>query len=159
MTFEMKNIEAAFTITTLGVALGNFNDFAGNNAKIAALKAEIESTGALQKLLDMGDGRLMQVNSANTNGQPYRGFGVRGDFDVENSEKITVLAKEHAVFKEIVSSVETGADELTGKVFGGLIGELAAGGYKYVGPYNFTEVIVREDGAIEAEIWLPVEKA
>ena len=157
MTYEIKTVNPEYIVTAYGVTLGDFNDWEGNNKKIAALKAEIEDNGSLEKLLSLADGKLLQLNSAATNGGPWRGFGVKGDFDIAGTEKITILAKDHAVFSATVSSKETGADELTGKVFGGMIGELT--GYKYVGPYNLTTVTEQADGTFLAEMWLPVEKA
>ncbi|MGO4106677.1 hypothetical protein [Paenibacillus sp. YAF4_2] len=48
------------------------------------------------------------------------------------------------------------ADEITGKVFGGLIQEIPD--YKYVGPGNSTFVKAVEDGTFYGEMWLRAKK-
>jgi hypothetical protein len=155
MTYTIKTIETAYKMTALGVQMEDFNDWAGNAAKIAAKKTEITENGALAELLALGDGQLFQVNSG-AGGKPYRGFAVKGEFDVEGARVLDINAQEHAVFSGIFDDEATAADQITGHVFGGGVQELD--GYKYVGPYNFTSVVAQADGTFLAEMWLPVAK-
>lgn len=155
MTYTIETIAAPFILTSLGVQMDDFNDWAGNAAKVASKKAEITENGALADLLALSDGQLFQVNSA-ASGKPYRGFAAKGDFAVEGAEKINILAQEHAVFSTVGTDAEKLADVLTGQVFGGGIQELD--GYKYVGSYNFTTVKAQTGGNFKAEMWLPVVK-
>lgn len=163
MTYTIKTIDTAFTLTAFGVSFDDFNDWAGNAKKTAELMADITADGSLEALLVAGDGVFMQINTAGMNGKAWRGFGVRGNIDADGAEKIQVSAQEHAIFSKTGTDKAVIADQLTGEVFGGAIGEVMAAGYEYkvadggVG-YNFTTVVENTDGSFTAEMWIPVVK-
>ncbi|MDR0297770.1 MAG: GyrI-like domain-containing protein [Streptococcaceae bacterium] len=162
MTYTLKTIDNAFKLTAFGVTFDDFNDWAGNAKLTSALMEKLTTDGSLASLLAAGDGIFMQINSASQDGKAWRGYGVRGDIDTAGATKIEVQAQEHAVFVKTGADKATLADQLTGEVFGGAIGEIIADGYEYKpvagAGYNFTRVLENADGTFTAEMWLPVVK-
>jgi hypothetical protein len=79
-----------------------------------------------------------------------------GEFNVEGTVVLDFLAGEYIVVPGTGADKERLADEITGKVFGGLIQEITE--YKYVGPGNSTFVKANETGEFYGEMWLRANK-
>ncbi|WP_217560546.1 hypothetical protein [Paenibacillus sp. GbtcB18] len=154
-TYSIQTISENYKMTAFGVSLEDYNDWAGNATKTAAKKAEIIENGKLAKLLALADGQEYQINYA-INGKAWRGFGVKGEYDVEDVVVLDFLAGDYLVVPDTGSDKDRLADEITGKVFGGLLQEITD--YKYVGPGNSTFVKAIEDGKFYGEMWLRVKK-
>lgn len=153
--YSIKTISENYKMTAFGVTFDDYNDWAGNAAKTAAKKAEIAENGKLAGLLALADGQEYQINY-NVDGKPWRGFGVMGEFHVEGAVVLDFLAGDYLVVPGTGADKERLADEITGKVFGGLIQEIKE--YKYVGPGNATFVKASETGEFYGEMWLRVNK-
>lgn len=153
--YSIQTISENYKMTAFGVSLEDYNDWAGNAAKTEAKKAEITENGKLAKLLALADGQAYQINYA-IDGKAWRGFGVRGAYDVEDAVVLDFLAGDYLVVSDTGSDKDRLADEITGKVFGGLLQEITD--YKYVGPGNSTFVKAIEDGKFYGEMWLRVKK-
>ncbi|OCT17272.1 hypothetical protein A8709_27480 [Paenibacillus pectinilyticus] len=154
-TYSIKTISENYKMTAFGVSFDDYNDWAGNAAKTAAKKAEITENGQLAELLALADGQEYQINY-NLDGKPWRGFGVMGEFNVEGAVVLDFLAGDYLVVPGTGADKDRLADEITGKVFGGLIQEITE--YKYVGPGNSTFVKANETGEFYGEMWLRVIK-
>jgi len=154
--YSIQTISDNYKMTGYGVTLENFNDWAGNAAKTAAKKAEITENGKLAELLALADGQEYQINYV-VDGKAWRGFGVMGEFDVEGAVVLDFLAGDYLVVPGTGTGKDRLVDEITGRVFGGLLPQITD--YKYVGPGNFTFVKAAEDGGFYGEMWLRVVKA
>ncbi|REE81032.1 hypothetical protein A8990_12078 [Paenibacillus taihuensis] len=153
--YAIKTISENYKMTAFGVTFEDYNDWAGNAAKTAAKKAEITENGKLAELLALADGQEYQINY-NIDRKPWRGFGVMGEFDVEGAVVLDFLAGEYLVVPGTGADKDRLADEITGKVFGGLLQEVT--GYNYVGPGNATFVKADENGEFYGEMTLRVKK-
>ncbi|WP_201004845.1 hypothetical protein [Paenibacillus glycanilyticus] len=153
--YSIKTISENYKMTAFGVSFEDFNDWAGNAAKTAAKKAEITENGKLAELLALADGQEYQINYV-LDGKAWRGFGVMGDFKVEDAIVLDFLAGDYLVVPGTGSNKDSLADEITGKVFGGLLQEITE--YKYVGPGNSTFVKAAENGEFYGEMWLRAKK-
>ncbi|MGE6229907.1 hypothetical protein [Paenibacillus chitinolyticus] len=153
--YSIQTISENYKMTAFGVSLEDYNDWAGNAAKTAAKKAEITENGKLAKLLALADGQEYQINYV-LDGKAWRGFGVRDAYDVEDAVVLDFLAGDYLVVPDTGSDKDRLADEITGKVFGGLLQEITD--YKYVGPGNSTFVKAIEAGKFYGEMWLRVKK-
>ncbi|MCK9860205.1 MULTISPECIES: hypothetical protein [Paenibacillus] len=153
--YSIKTISENYKMTAFGVSFEDFNDWAGNAAKTAAKKAEITENGKLAELLALADGQEYQINYV-LDGKAWRGFGVMGDFKVEDAIVLDFLAGDYLVVPGTGSNKDSLADEITGKVFGGLLQEVTD--YKYVGPGNSTFVKAAENGEFYGEMWLRAKK-
>lgn len=153
--YSIKTISENYKMTAFGVSFEDFNDWAGNAAKTAAKKTEITENGKLAELLALADGQEYQINYV-INGKAWRGFGVMGEFDVEGAIVLDFLAGDYLVVPGTSTDKERLADEITGKVFGGMISEIKD--YKYVGPGNSAFVKAAENGEFYGEMWLRVKK-
>jgi hypothetical protein len=153
--YSIKTISENYKMTAFGVSFEDFNDWAGNAAKTAAKKAEITENGKLAELLALADGQQYQINYV-IDGKAWRGFGVMGDFNVEDAVILEFLAGDYFVVPGTGSDKDSLADEITGKVFGGMLQEITD--YKYVGPGNSTFVKAAENGEFYGEMWLRVKK-
>lgn len=153
--YTIQTISENYKMTAFVVTFEDFNDWAGNAAKTAAKKAEITENGKLAELLALADGQEYQINYVNE-GKPWRGFGVMGEFDVEGAVMLDFLAGDYLVVPGTGADKDRLADEITGKVFGGLLQEVT--GYTYVGPGNSTFVKADENGGFYGEMWLRVKK-
>ncbi|TVY02140.1 hypothetical protein [Cohnella terricola] len=153
--YSIKTISENYKMTAFGVTFDDFNDWAGNAAKTAAKKAEITENGKLAELLALADGQEYQFNYV-IDGKPWRGFGVMGEFDVEAAVVIDFHAGDYLVVPGAGTDKDRLADEITGKVFGGMLQEITD--YKYVGPGNSTFVKPAENGEFYGEMWLRVKK-
>jgi hypothetical protein len=153
--YSIKTISENYKMTAFGVLLGDYNDWAGNAAKTAAKKAEITENGKLAELLALADGQEYQINYG-IDGKAWRGFGVMGEFDVEGAVVLDFLAGEYLVVPGTGDDKDRLADEITGKVFGGMLQEITD--YKYVGPGNSTFVKAAENGEFYGEMWLRAKK-
>ena len=154
--YSIQTISENYKMTAFGVSLEDYNDWAGNAAKTAAKKAEITENGKLAELLALADGQEYQINYV-IGGKAWRGFGVRGAYDVEGTVILDFLAGDYLVVPGTGADKDRLADEITGKVFGGLLQEITD--YKYVGPGNSTFVKAAEDGTFYGEMWLRAKKA
>jgi hypothetical protein len=153
--YSIKTVPENYKMTAFGVTLEDFNDWAGNAAKTAAKKAEITENGKLAELLALSDGQEYQINYS-VNGKAWRGFGVMGEFDLEGAVVLDFLAGDYLVVPGTGADKDRLADEITGKVFGGLLQQITD--YKYVGPGNATFVKAAETGEYYGEMWLRVKK-
>jgi hypothetical protein len=153
--YSIQTVPENFKMTAFGVTLEDYNDWAGNAAKTAALKAEITENGKLAELLALADGQLYQINHS-VRGKPWRGFGVMGEFELEGTVVLDFLAGDYLVVPGTGADKDRLADEITGKVFGGLLQQITD--YKYVGPGNSTFVKPAENGEFYGEMWLRVKK-
>jgi hypothetical protein len=153
--YSIQTISENYKMTAFGVSLEDYNDWAGNAAKTAAKKAEITDNGKLAELLALADGQEYQINYV-LNGKGWRGFGVMGEYDVEGAVVLDFLAGDYIVVPGTGTDKDRLADEITGKVFGGLLQEITD--YKYVGPGNSTFVKTAEDGTFYGEMWLRAKK-
>ncbi len=153
--YSIKTISENYKMTAFGVPFDDFNDWAGNAAKTAAKKAEIVENGKLAELLALADGQEYQINYV-LDGKAWRGFGVMGEFDVEAAVVIDFLAGDYLVVPGTGADKDRLADEITGKVFSGMLQEITD--YKYVGPGNATFVKPAENGEFYGEMWLRVKK-
>ncbi|GMK44262.1 hypothetical protein PghCCS26_13890 [Paenibacillus glycanilyticus] len=153
--YSIKTISENYKMTAFGVSFEDFNDWAGNAAKTAAKKAEITENGKLAELLALADGQEYQINYV-LDGKAWRGFGVMGDFKVEDAIVLDFLAGDYLVVPGTGSNKDSLADEITGKVFSGLLQEVTD--YKYVGPGNSTFVKAAENGEFYGEMWLRAKK-
>lgn len=154
-SYSIKTISENYKMTAFGIAFEDFNDWAGNAAKTAAKKAEITENGKLAELLALADGQEYQINYV-LDGKAWRGFGVRGEFDVDGAVVLPFLAGDYIVVPGTGADKDRLADEITGKVFGGLLNEITD--YKYVGPGNSTFVKEAENGQFYGEMWLRAKK-
>lgn len=154
--YTIQTIPENYKMTGFGVILEDYNDWAGNAAKTAAKKAEITENGKLAELLALAEGQVYQINYV-LDGKAWRGFGVMGAYDVEGTVVLDFLAGDYLVVPGTGADKDALADEITGKVFGGLLQEVTD--YKYVGPGNATFVKPAEDGKFYGEMWLRVQKA
>lgn len=153
--YSIKTISESYKMTGFGVAFEDYNDWAGNAAKTAAKKIEITDNGKLAELLALADGQEYQINYV-IGGKPWRGFGVMGEFDVDGGVVLQFLAGDYLVVPGTGADKDRLADEITGKVFGGMLQEITD--YKYVGPGNFTFVKADANGGFYGEMWLRVNK-
>lgn len=153
--YSIKAISENYKMTGFGVTLEDYNDWAGNAAKTAAKKAEITENGKLAELLALADGQQYQINYA-VDGKAWRGFGVMGEFDAEGAVVLDFLAGDYLVVPGTGADQERLADEITGKVFGGMLQEITD--YQYVGPGNSTFVKADGNGEFYGEMWLRVKK-
>lgn len=153
--YTIQTITADYKMTGFGVTLEDYNDWAGNAAKTAAKKAEITENGKLAELLALADGQAYQINYV-IDGKAWRGFGVMGEFDAEGAVVLDFLAGDYLVVPGTGADQDRLADEITGKVFGGLLQEITD--YKYVGPGNSTFVKAAENGGFYGEMWLRAKK-
>ncbi len=153
--YSIKTISENYKMTAFGVPFDDFNDWAGNAAKTAAKKAEIVENGKLAELLELADGQEYQINYV-LDGKAWRGFGVMGEFDVEAAIVIDFLAGDYLVVPGTGADKDRLADEITGKVFSGMLQEITD--YKYVGPGNSTFVKPAENGEFYGEMWLRIKK-
>ncbi|RKN81944.1 hypothetical protein [Paenibacillus ginsengarvi] len=153
--YSIKTISENYKMTAFGVTFQDFNDWAGNAAKTAAKKAEITENGELAKLLALADGQEYQINYV-VDGKAWRGFGVMGEFEVEGAVVLDFLAGDYLVVPGTGANKDRLADEITGKVFGGMLQEIK--NYQYVGPGNSTFVQAAENGEFYGEMWLRVKK-
>jgi hypothetical protein len=153
--YSIKTISENYKMTAFGVSFENFNDWAGNAAKSAAKKAEITENGKLAELLALANGQEYQINYV-IDGKAWRGFGVMGEFDVEGAVVLDFLAGDYIVVSGTGAEKKRLADEITSKVFGGMMQEITD--YKYVGPGNSTFVKAAENGEFYGEMWLRAEK-
>ncbi|MFC5404178.1 hypothetical protein [Cohnella soli] len=142
-------------MTAFGVELEDYNDWAGNAAKTAAKKAEITENGKLAELLALADGQEYQINYV-LGGKAWRGFGVMGEFEAEGAIVLNFLAGDYIVVPGTGADKDRLADEITGKVFSGLLEEIKD--YKYVGPGNSTFVKAADNGEFYGEMWLRAKK-
>ncbi|QHT61118.1 hypothetical protein GXP70_14925 [Paenibacillus lycopersici] len=153
--YAIKTISENFKMTAFGVTLEDYNDWAGNAAATAAKKAEITENGKLAELLALADGQEYQINYA-IDRKAWRGFGVMGAFDAEGAVVLDFLAGDYLVVPGTGADKDRLADEITGRVFGGLLQEIAE--YKYVGPGNSIFVRAADNGGFYGEMWLRVKK-
>ncbi|MBO9600277.1 MAG: hypothetical protein J7559_20970 [Cohnella sp.] len=153
--YSIRTIPANYKMTAFGISLEDYNDWAGNARKTAEKKAEITDNGKLAELLALADGQEHQINY-NVDGKAWRGFGAMGEFDVEGAVVLDFLAGDYLVVPGTGSDKDRLADEITGKVFGGLLQQITD--YKYVGPGNSTFVKAAENGDCYGEMWLRVKK-
>ncbi|MWC29146.1 hypothetical protein [Paenibacillus sp. MMS18-CY102] len=153
--YSIKTIAESYKMTAFGVAFEDFNDWAGNAAKTAAKKAEITENGKLAELLALADGAEYQINYV-LDGKAWRGFGVMGEFNVEGAVVLDFLAGDYIVVPGTGADKERLADEITGKVFGGMMNEITD--YKYVGPGNATSVKAADNGEYYGEMWLRAKR-
>jgi hypothetical protein len=153
--YSIQTISENYKMTAFGVTLEDYNDWAGNAAKTAAKKAEITENGKLAELLALADGQEYQINY-NLSGKAWRGFGVMGEFDLEGAVVLDFLAGDYLVVPGTGADKARLADEITGKVFGGLLQQITD--YKYVGPGNSTFVKAAENGGFYGEMWLRAKK-
>jgi hypothetical protein len=153
--YSIKTITENYKMTAFGVSLEDYNDWAGNAAKTAAKKAEITENGKLAELLSKADGQEYQINYV-IDHKAWRGFGVMGEFDVEGAIVLDFLAGDYLVVPGTGTNKDHLADEITGKVFSGMLQEITD--YKYVGPGNSTFVKSAENGEFYGEMWLRVKK-
>ncbi|GMK39711.1 hypothetical protein PCCS19_27660 [Paenibacillus sp. CCS19] len=153
--YSIKTISDNYKMTAFGVPFEDFNDWAGNAAKTAARKAEITENGKLAELLALADGQEYQINYV-IGGKAWRGFGVMGEFEVEDAVVLDFLAGDYLVVPGTGADKDRLADEITGKVFGGMLQEITD--YKYVGPGNATFVEAAENGDFYGEMCLRVKK-
>lgn len=153
--YTIKTISENYKMTAFGVLLEDYNDWAGNAAKTAAKKAEITENGKLAELLAKTDGQEYQINYI-IDHKAWRGFGVMGEFDVEGAVVLDFLAGDYLVVPGTGTNKDYLADEITGKVFSGMLQEITD--YKYVGPGNSTFVKSAENGEFYGEMWLRVKK-
>ena len=153
--YSIKTVPENYKMTAFGVTLEDFNDWAGNAAKTAAKKAEITENGKLAELLALSDGQEYQINYS-VGGKAWRGFGVMGEFDLEGTVVLEFLAGDYLVVPGTGANKDRLADDITGKVFGGLLQQITD--YKYVGPGNATFVKAAENGEYYGEMWLRVKK-
>jgi len=153
--YSIKTISENYKMTAFGVSLEDYNDWAGNAAKTEAKKAEITENGKLAELLAIADGQEYQINYV-IDQKAWRGFGVMGEFDVEGAVVLDFLAGDYLVVPGTGTNKERLADEITGKVFSGMLQEISD--YKYVGPGNSTFVKADENGEFYGEMWLRVKK-
>jgi hypothetical protein len=149
--YSIQTIPENYKMTAFGVYFEDYNDWAGNAAKTATKRAEIVENGKLAELLALADRQEYQINY-NINGKPWRGFGVMGEFDVEGAVVLDFLAGDYLVVPGTGADKDRLADEITGKVFGGMLQEITD--YKYVGPGNATFVKPAENGEFYGEMWL-----
>ncbi|SDX92937.1 hypothetical protein [Paenibacillus sp. CF384] len=152
---SIQTISENYKMTAFGVTLEDYNDWAGNAAKTAAKKAEITENGKLAELLALADGQEYQINFA-IDRKAWRGFGVMGEFEVEGAIVLEFLAGDYLVVPGTGADKDRLADEITGKVFSGMLEEITD--YKYVGPGNSTFVKADENGKFYGEMWLRVKK-
>ncbi|MCR2805417.1 GyrI-like domain-containing protein [Paenibacillus soyae] len=153
--YSIQTISENYKMTAFGVTLEDYNDWAGNAAKTAAKKAEITENGKLAELLALADGQEYQLNYV-LGGKAWRGFGVKGEFDLEGTIVLNFLAGDYIVVPGTGADQDRLADEITGKVFGGLLEQITD--YKYVGPGNSTFVKAADNGEFYGEIWLRAKK-
>jgi hypothetical protein len=153
--YSIKTISENYKMTAFGVSLEDYNDWAGNAAKTAAKKAEITENGKLAELLAIADGQEYQINYA-IDHKAWRGFGVMGEFDMEGAVVLDFLAGDYLVVPGTGTNKDRLADEITGKVFSGMLQEITD--YKYVGPGNSTFIKAAENGEFYGEMWLRVKK-
>ena len=153
--YSIKTISENYKMTAFGVILEDFNDWAGNAAKTAAKKAEITDNGKLAELLELADGQEYQINYV-VDGKGWRGFGVMGEFDVEGAVVLDFLAGDYIVVPGTGTDKDRLPDEITGKVFSGLLQEITD--FKYVGPGNSTFVKPAGNGEFYGEMWLRAKK-
>ncbi|WP_123043180.1 hypothetical protein [Cohnella candidum] len=153
--YSIKTITENYKMTAYGVLLEDFNDWAGNAAKTAAKKAEVTENGKLAELLALADGQEYQINYV-IGGKGWRGFGVMGEFDAEGAVVLDFLAGDYIVVPGTGADKDRLADEITGKVFGGMLQEITD--YKYVGPGNSTFVKAAGNGEFYGEMWLRAKK-
>ncbi|QNK57065.1 MULTISPECIES: hypothetical protein [Paenibacillus] len=153
--YSIQTISENYKMTAFGVLLEDYNDWSGNAAKTAAKKAEITENGKLAELLTLADGQEYQINYV-IDGKAWRGFGVMDAYDVEGAVVLDFLAGDYLVVSGTGAEKDRLADEITGKVFGGLLQEITD--YKYVGPGNSTFVKATEDGTFYGEMWLRAKK-
>ncbi|WP_088012853.1 hypothetical protein [Gottfriedia acidiceleris] len=153
--YSIKTISENYKMTAFGVSLEDYNDWAGNAAKTAAKKAEITENGKLAELLAIADGQEYQINYS-IDHKAWRGFGVMGEFDVVGAVVLDFLAGDYLVVHGTGTNKDRLADEITGKVFSGMLQEITD--YKYVGPGNSTFVKADENGEFYCEMWLRVKK-
>lgn len=153
--YSIQTISENYKMTAFGVTLEDYNDWAGNAAKTAAKKAEITENGKLAELLALADGQEYQINY-NLGGRAWRGFGVMGEFDLEGAVVLDFLAGDYLVVPGTGADKDRLADEITGKVFGGMLEQITD--YKYVGPGNSTFVKTAENDEFYGEMWLRVKK-
>lgn len=153
--YSIQTISDNYKMTAFGVTLGDYNDWAGNAAKTAAKKAEITENGKLAELLALADGQEYQINYV-LGGKAWRGFGVMGEFDLEGTVVLNFLAGDYIVVPGTGADKDRLADEITSKVFGGMLEQVTD--YKYVGPGNSTFVRAAEDGGYYGEMWLRSKK-
>jgi len=153
--YSIKTISENYKMTAFGVSLEDYNDWAGNAAKTAAKKAEITENGKLDELLAIADGQEYQINYV-IDHKAWRGFGVMGEFDVEGAVVLDFLAGDYIVVPGTGTDKDRLADEITGKVFSGMLQEITD--YKYVGPGNSTFVKSTESGEFYGEMCLRVKK-
>ncbi|QMV42089.1 hypothetical protein [Cohnella cholangitidis] len=153
--YSIQAISENYKMTAFGVTLEDYNDWAGNAAKTAAKKTEITENGKLAELLALADGQEYQINYV-LDGKAWRGFGVMGAYDVEGAVVLDFLAGDYLVVPGTGVDKDRLADEITGKVFSGLLQEITD--YKYVGPGNATFVKAAEDGTFYGEMRLRAKK-
>jgi hypothetical protein len=153
--YSIKTISENYKMTAFGVSLEDYNDWAGNAAKTAAKKAEITENGKLAELLVLANGQEYQINYV-MDGKGWRGFGVMGEFDVEGVVVLDFLAGDYLVVPGTGADKDRLSDEITGKVFGGMLQEITD--YKYVGPGNSTFVKAAENSEFYGEMWLRAKK-
>ncbi|WP_168123295.1 hypothetical protein [Paenibacillus sp. HB172176] len=153
--YSIKTVSENYKMTGFGVVLEDYNNWAGNAAKTASKKAEIIENGKLAELLALADGQEYQINYV-IDGKAWRGFGVMGEFDVEDAVVLDFLAGDYIVVGGTGADKDHLADEITGKVFGGTLQEITD--YKYVGPGNSTFVKEAENGGFYGEMWLRAKR-
>jgi hypothetical protein len=153
--YSIQTVSENYKMTAFGVLLEDYNDWSGNAAKTAAKKAEITENGKLAELLALADGQEHQINYV-IDGKAWRGFGVMGAYDVEGAVVLDFLAGDYLVVPGTGVDKDRLADEITGKVFGGLLQEITD--YQYVGPGNSTFVKAVEDGTFYGEMSLRAKK-
>lgn len=153
--YSVQTIPENYKMTAFGVTLEDYNDWAGNAQKTAAKKAEITDNGKLAELLALADGQEYQINYA-IDRKAWRGFGVMGEFDVEGAVVLEFLAGDYLVVPGTGTDKDRLADEITGKVFSGMLEQITD--YKYVGPGNSTFVKAAAKGEFYGEMWLRVKK-
>ncbi len=153
--YSIQTIPDNYKMTAFGVFFEDFNDWAGNAAKTAAKKTEITDNGKLAELLALADGQEYQINYV-FDGKGWRGFGVKGEFDVEGAVVLDFLAGDYLVVSGTGADKDHLADEITGKVFGGMLQQITD--YKYVGPGNSTFVKADDNGGFYGEMWLRAQK-
>ncbi|MBM7569449.1 hypothetical protein [Paenibacillus sacheonensis] len=153
--YAIKTISENYKMTAFGVSLEDYNDWAGNAAKTATKKAEITENNKLAELLALADGQEYQINYVIA-GKAWRGFGVMGEFNVEGADVLDFLAGDYLVVPGTSADKERLADEITGKVFGGMLQGITD--HKYVGSGNSTFVKAAENGEFYGEMWLRVHK-
>ncbi|WP_274651349.1 hypothetical protein [Paenibacillus humicola] len=73
-----------------------------------------------------------------------------GEFDVEGTVVLNFLAGDYFVVPGTGTDKDRLAEEITGKVFGGLMQEISD--YKYVGPGNSTFVRAAGNGELYGEM-------